>query len=43
MVQGQNVLHPVAGDWIPYILDFGTLEAWIWRPGGLDAGRVGVD
>jgi hypothetical protein len=30
---------PVAADWISYILSCsGTLQAWIWRPGGLDAG-----
>ena len=39
----QNVGHPVAAcatlcqpvppDWIPYILRFQILEAWIWRPG----------
>ncbi len=32
--------HPVAADRVPYILSFWILEAWIWRPGCLDAGRV---
>ena len=41
--RGQNVwqlvvpvkalCHPVATDWIPLILRFQILEAWIWRPG----------
>ena len=36
---------PVAPDWIPLILRFQILEAWIWRPGAwmLDAGRIGMD
>ena len=25
--------HPTAADWIPLILRFQILEAWIWRPG----------
>ena len=30
--------RPVPLDWIPYILRFQILEAWIWRRGCLDAG-----
>ena len=30
--------HPVAPDWIPLILRFQILEAWVWRSGCLDAG-----
>ena len=42
--------HPTAADWIPLILRFQILEAWIWRPGSgglvpgcLNAGRIGMD
>ena len=28
-----SLCHPFAPDWIPYILRFQILEAWIWRPG----------
>jgi hypothetical protein len=39
---------PCAAGSIPCILSFGALEAWIWRPGGLeewmlDAGRIELD
>ena len=26
--------QPVLPDWIPYILRFQILEAWVWMPGG---------
>ena len=28
-----GLCHPVPPDWIPLILRFQILEAWIWRPG----------
>ena len=28
-----TLFRPVAADWIPLILRFQILEAWIWRPG----------
>ena len=37
--------RPVPPDWIPYILRFQILEAWIWRLEAwmVDAGRIGRD
>ena len=36
-IVSENLCLPVPADWIPYMLSFETLEAWVWRPGGLDA------
>ena len=43
--RSENLRHPVTPWWrhvLPdcylYILSFGALKAWIWRPEGLDAG-----
>ena len=44
----EPLCHPAAADWIPLILRFQILEAWIWRPGAwmpgcLDADKIGMD